>query len=105
VLRSNSDHGPQDEEVCADRQAQGNTLKDRLEDLRGKLLLPKEMFDALHDLRLLGNDAAHVELKDFDAIDRQKVEVALDITKEILKSAYQYKAIMGRLDALKKQTP
>jgi hypothetical protein len=89
------------EEVCADREASGNNLKERLENLRGKLLLPPEMFDALHDLRLLGNDAAHIELKDFDAIDKEKVEVALDIGKEILKAAYQYKAIMGRLDALK----
>lgn len=89
------------EEVCADRGAAGNNLKTRLENLRGKLLLPKEMFDALHDLRLLGNDAAHVELSDFNAINKEKVEVALDIGKEILKAAYQYKSIMGRLDALK----
>jgi hypothetical protein len=58
------------------------------------------MLDALHDLRLLGNDAAHVELKDFDDVDKEKVEVALDIGKEILKAAYRYKAIMGRLNAL-----
>ena len=89
------------EEVCADRGATGGNLNERLEDLRDKLLLPKEMFDALHDLRLLGNDAAHVELSDFDGIDREKVEVAIDIGKEILKAAYQYKSIMGRLDALK----
>ncbi len=89
------------EEVCADRGAEGDNLRKKLDDLRGKLSLPNEMFDALHDLRLLGNDAAHVELKDFDSIDKEKVEVALDIGKEILKAAYQYKAIMGRLDALK----
>jgi hypothetical protein len=89
------------EEVCADRGAEGRNLKEKLNDLRGKLSLPKEMFDALHDLRLLGNDAAHVELSDFDGIDKEKVEVALDIGKEILKAAYQFKAIMGRLDALK----
>jgi Domain of unknown function (DUF4145) len=92
------------EEVCADRQAQGGTLYARLEDLRGKLLLPKEMFDALHDLRLLGNDAAHVELSDFDAIDEAKLDAALEIAKEILKAAYQYTALMGKLDALKTQT-
>lgn len=91
------------EEVCADRNAQGNSLKTRLDDLQGKLLLPKEMFDALHDLRLLGNDAAHVELSDFDSIDASKIEAALDIGKEILKAAYQYKGLMGKLDALKAQ--
>jgi hypothetical protein len=91
------------EEVCADRNAEGNSLKARLDDLQGKLLLPREMFDALHDLRLLGNDAAHVELSDFDSIDAPKIEAALDIGKEILKSAYQYKRLMGKLDALKGQ--
>jgi hypothetical protein len=89
------------EEVCANRGAEGKNLRARLDDLRGKLLLPTEMFDALHDLRLLGNDAAHVELSDFDGIDKEKVEIALDIGKEILKATYQYKAIMSRLDALK----
>lgn len=92
------------EEVCADRGALGNNLKARLDDLQGKLLLPKEMFDALHDLRLLGNDAAHVELSDFEAIDAPKIEAALDIGKEILKAAYQYKTLMGKLDALKAQS-
>jgi Domain of unknown function (DUF4145) len=91
------------EEICADRGAQGNSLRARLESLQGKLLLPKEMFDALHDLRLLGNDAAHVELSDFDAIDAAKTEAAIDIGKEILKAAYQYKTLMGKLDALKAQ--
>jgi Domain of unknown function (DUF4145) len=90
------------EEVCAEREAEGHNLAERLEDLRGKVPLPKEMLDALHDLRLLGNDAAHVELKDFDEVDREKVEVALDIGKEILKATYQYKTIMGRLNALKR---
>jgi Domain of unknown function (DUF4145) len=89
------------EEVCAERKAEGHNLAERLEDLRGKISLPKEMLDALHSLRLLGNDAAHVELKDFDAVDKEKVEVALDVGKEILKAAYQYKTIMGRLNALK----
>jgi hypothetical protein len=89
------------EEVCAERGAQGHNLAERLQDLRSKIALPKEMLDALHDLRLLGNDAVHVELKDFDAVDKEKVEVALDVGKEILKATYQYGAIMGRLNALK----
>jgi len=89
------------EEVCAEREAEGRNLAERLEALRSKISLPKDMLDALHDLRLLGNDAAHVELKDFDAVDKEKVEIALDIGKEILKATYQYKTIMGRLNALK----
>jgi hypothetical protein len=89
------------EEVCAERGAEGKNLHERLEALREKVALSKDMLDGLHDLRLLGNDAAHVELKDFDAVDKQEVEVALDIAKEILKTTYQQKRIMGRLNELK----
>jgi hypothetical protein len=89
------------EEVCAERGAEGKNLRERLEALRGKVALAKPMLDALHDLRLLGNDAAHVELKDFDAVDKKEVEVALEIAKDILTATYQQERIMGRLSELK----
>jgi hypothetical protein len=89
------------EEVCAERGAAGKNLHERLEALRAKVALSKPMLDALHDLRLLGNDAAHVELKDFDAVDKKEVEVALDIAKHVLEATYQQQHIMGRLNALK----
>jgi hypothetical protein len=91
------------EALCDDRGAKGGNLVTRLEALRGKIVLPDAMFAALHDLRALGNDAAHVELKDFDQIDRREVEVALAVTKEILKATYQYESMMSELAALKKQ--
>jgi Domain of unknown function (DUF4145) len=90
------------EEVCDDQGAQGGNLFARLEDLRGKVILPEAMFEGLHNLRLLGNDAVHIESQAFDQVDQEEVEVALEVTKEILKATYQYDSMMGRLAALKR---
>jgi len=90
------------EELCEDRQAKGKTLKDRIADLGTKLVLPKELLDGLDALRLLGNDAAHIESKTFNQVGQQEVELALDVTKEVLKAVYQYQNLVQRLQALRK---
>lgn len=90
------------EEVCAERQAQGKDLKQRIADLRSKIVVPQELFDAMDELRILGNDAAHVEAKEYDNISEDEVTVAVHFTKEILKSLYQYSALLSKLRALKK---
>lgn len=93
------------EVVCQDRGAQGATLKDRIQALGNTVVLPQAMLDGLDDLRLLGNDAAHVESRVFDQVGQEEVEIAIDVTKEILKATYQYEAIMGRLRALRTDQP
>ena len=90
------------EMICEDRQASGNTLVERLRDLQSQLTLPPALFKAMDNLRILGNDAAHVKLKDFDKIGRDELEVAIDLTKEILKGIYQMDSIVGRLEKLKR---
>jgi hypothetical protein len=90
------------EEVCDHQGASGSTLHDRLHGLSTRIVMPTGMPSALHNLRLLGNDAAHVESKAYDDVGKMEVEVALDVTKEILKATYQMTSIMSRLEALKK---
>jgi hypothetical protein len=90
------------EEVCADRGASGDNLKKRIAALGGKVVLPQALLDGLDDLRLLGNDAAHLESQVYEQVGQEEVEIAIDVTKEILKATYQYEGIMGRLRALKK---
>lgn len=93
------------EELCKDRGAKGNDLKARLADLRKKIILPQELMDGLDDLRLLGNDAAHIESKEYDNVGPEEVEIALEVTKEILKAVYQYSSLLGKLRKLKKTAP
>lgn len=91
------------EELCKDKSATGKDLKARIAALGTTLLVPMELLTAADHLRLLGNDAAHVEAKTYDDIGREEVDVAIDLTKELLKAAYQYGALLGRLQALGKQ--
>lgn len=90
------------EEVCADRKASGKDLKDRIRDLKSKVILPPELFDAMDELRLLGNDAAHLEAKSYEEIGTEELMAAIQFTKEILKGLYQYKGLLSKLQSLKK---
>jgi len=88
------------EELCEDKKATGNTLKDRIGALQSSVVLPKELFEALDDLRLLGNDAAHIEAKTYDSIGAAEIEVGIELTKEILKAVYQLNKMVSRLRSL-----
>lgn len=88
--------------LCKDRGATGDNLKKRLQSLGQKVVLPNELFVGLDDLRLLGNDAAHVESQAYDQVGQEEVEVGILFAKEVLKAVYQYGNLLNRLRALKK---
>ena len=90
------------EELCRDKAVKGDNLKQRILALQSVVVLPQALLEALDDLRLLGNDAAHVEAKTFDEIGAEELDVAIELTKEILKSVYQLDDLLSRLRALKK---
>lgn len=90
------------EELCSDRTATGANLKERLKALGKKVVLPTELLDGLDDLRLLGNDAAHIESQEFNKVGREEVEIGIEFAKEVLKAVYQYSALLSRLRSLKK---
>jgi hypothetical protein len=89
------------EEFCSDCGAQGKNLKARILDLRTRIVLPQELFDGIDDLRLLGNDAAHLESQEFNKVDKEEVEVSLEFTKEVLKARYQYASLLEKIKRLK----
>lgn len=93
------------EELCEDKGASGNDLKERIKALRSSIVIPEKLFDALDELRLMGNDAAHIKAKTFDEIGHDEVEVAVELTKEVLKAVYQYDNLVSKLLALKKTPP
>ncbi len=66
------------------------------------MVLPNDLLDATDELRILGNDAAHVEAKVYDSVGKGEADVAIDLAKELLKGAYQYSSLVDRLRALKK---
>jgi Domain of unknown function (DUF4145) len=93
------------EELCADRKASGANLKERIANLGSKVILPKEILEGIDALRLLGNDAAHLENKVYDQIGVEEVEIGIEFTKEVLKAVYQYSALVDKLNARKKLRP
>lgn len=90
------------EMLCGDQQATGSNLKERIKDLGTKVVLPQALLDGLDGLRLLGNDAAHIESQVYDDVGKDEVEVGIEVAKEVLKAVYQYSALIDKLDALKR---
>lgn len=90
------------EELCEDRGATGNNLKERIFALSTIIVIPQDLISAADHLRLLGNDAAHIEAKTYQTIGDSEVRISIDLTKELLKGAYQYKGLLSRLTAMQK---
>jgi hypothetical protein len=87
------------EEVCALNGATGPNLHQRIEALKKLVILPLPLFDAMAELKSLGNDAAHVEAKAYDNIGQEESEVSIQLAGEILKSLYQLKGLVSRLQS------
>ncbi|MGH7596322.1 MAG: DUF4145 domain-containing protein [bacterium] len=90
------------EELCRDRGATGKNLKERLTALGTKIVLPQELLNGLDNMRLLGNDAAHIDSKEYQQVGQEEVEVGIMFAKEVLKAVYQYTTLLDRLKSLKK---
>ena len=91
------------EEICNDRKAEGKNLYKRLEELGTKIVVPNELLKGMQELRLLGNDAAHIESQTFNEIGKMEIEVSIEFTKEILKAVYQYEGLLDKIRKLKKK--
>lgn len=90
------------EEICINEKAGGDNLFKRIKNLGGKIMIPKDLIDGMDELRLLGNDAAHIEANTFEQIGREEIEISIEFTKEILKATYQYEDLLSKLRSLKK---
>lgn len=90
------------EELCNDKNAPGTVLHERLLALGKTIVVPQPLLDAAMELKVLGNDAAHIVSKYYDDIGDNEVSLAIDLAKELLKAVYQYDGLLARLQALKK---
>ncbi len=89
------------EEICDESGATGKDLHTRLIALRSKVTLPEDLFEAMSELKALGNDAAHIAAKNYSQIGRDESEDSIALAKEILKARYQLKNLVDRLRARK----
>ncbi|HMQ75853.1 MAG TPA: DUF4145 domain-containing protein [Flavobacteriales bacterium] len=72
------------EVVCKEKNAGGNNLEDRINDLVRTGLLTNDGADILHSLRIMGNQAAH-EVKPHSLKD---LGIALDVVEHLLTGFY-----------------
>jgi hypothetical protein len=93
------------EDVCADRGATGANLKERIKALGSTVVIPPDLLDGLDELRLLGNDAAHVNAQEYADVGQQEVELAIDVVKAMLLGIYQTADLVARLRAQKFKPP
>lgn len=89
------------EELCHDSNATGSNLHARLDNLRDKIVLSEELFEAMDELKALGNDAAHIEAKAYSNIDKEEAELSIELAREVLKARYQHKSLVERLKSRK----
>jgi hypothetical protein len=91
------------EDVCAEQGATGDNLKDRIKALGSKAVLSQELLDGIDELRLLGNDAAHIDATAYNEVGKSEVELAIDVVKLLLLAVYQTAGVVDRLRQLKQQ--
>ncbi len=89
------------EEICDANGATGDSLHRRLIALKSKIILPQDLFDAMFELKALGNDAAHIQAKAYNTIGKEEAADSIELAKEILKALYQLKGLVSRLQARK----
>ncbi len=91
------------EEVCETEKCDGKNLHERLESFRDKIILPNNLLNAAFELKLLGNDAAHVKSKNYINMGREEISVAIRLTHKILEALYQSEELLEQLLNLKEQ--
>jgi hypothetical protein len=89
------------ERSASPRHPQALSLHTRLVALKGKIILPQDLFEAMFELKALGNDAAHIEAKAYNTIGTDEAGDSIELAKEILKALYQLKGLVSRLQARK----
>jgi len=87
--------------ICHAKRVPGDNLYERVAHLSDYVVLPPQLLDAMQELRILGNEAAHVEAKVYDDIGVEEVRVGFKLIMEIVKAMYQLDLLVEELRELK----
>lgn len=88
--------------VCADQGATTGMLDAKIKALAAKGNVAHVILNAMTDIKFLGNDALHVETREFGLIDEQTVAVAIQVAIRCLENLYQAEEILSALKRLRK---
>lgn len=90
------------EDLCDDKNATGGDLRARLAVLGQNVLVPKDLLDAADELRLLGNDAAHIKAKNYDAIGKDESCARHRVSEGIAESRVSVHELGKQIEGAKK---
>lgn len=71
--------------LCQEKKAEGKDVYNRLEDLKNKGILPKELWEWGNQLRIFGKKGAHPE---FEELEDSDAEAAVKFLRDLLKYSY-----------------
>ena len=71
------------EGICADQEIAGKNLQAKIEGLSS--ILPRNIVSNLHNLRFMGNEAAH----ELQSSDRNELHLAIEICEDLLNFIYE----------------
>lgn len=91
--------------VCIDKNAEGDSLYERLKDIAEKDIMPQQLADMAHGLRQLRNIGAHADLGELTPAE---VPILENLSKAILEYVYSAPALIqivqSKIDALKNRS-
>lgn len=85
------------EGICFDQEITGRTLEKKIEGLAS--ILPKNIVANLHNLRFMGNEAAH----ELSAPVQQELRLAIEICEDLLNYLYELDYKAGYLNKIRGQ--
>ncbi len=86
--------------LCELKGAEGMCLIKKIDDLPTKVGLPQVFFEGMHEIRFIGNEAAHVDLKDIDNVGEEEAKLAIEMTYRTIQCSYQAEEIGKRVEIL-----
>lgn len=92
------------EEICREFGAQGSVLHDQIIDLPNRVLIDPTQHDALKNLKLLGNDGAHKDLRTFSKLDQEELDIALELIQILLHTWFKHRHLNAKLERHKRNS-
>lgn len=90
------------EVLCHEKGATRGDLKERIKKIGEDHSLSSTLIDSLTEIRYLGNEAAHPELREYMEISIEEANAGLDVAEYILSTLYGGDLMLERIRALKK---
>jgi hypothetical protein len=86
--------------ICEDVGATGGRLIDRIKSLKKLLILPDEIVDAMDEIRVFGNEGAHVFSRHYE-VSEKEVAIAIELVIEINRAIYSHRHLLTKLKEYK----